>query len=118
MYTAVGVALMAVIASVIVSVRRGNASGGIVNGIHQRRLAVITAAATLVLLVATYAFGSAEPLAFGGETFTDSLWLRAADMFIVTVAVLLFVIVIVSLCLSPVVKLMDKRAKRKTDDGE
>lgn len=116
MYAAVSVALMAVVASVALALRRAKGKSGVVNGIHERRLAVATAAATVVLLAVTFALGSAEPLSAGGATFTDRLWLKAADMFLLTVAVLIAVLIIAALCLPAAVKLAGKRRKRKAGD--
>ena len=113
MYAAVGIALIAVIASVSLALRRAGGKSGIVNGIHERRLAAVTAAVTLVLLIASFTFGSTEPLSSAGTTFRSELWLKAADMFLFTVGVLLGVIIIASLCLPPVVRLIDRKARRK-----
>ena len=67
------------------------------NGVrtHQRRqstrIGYIVAAATALLLLLTYMLASTSPLRSNGQTFTDPLWLRLADMFIYSSITLIIV---------------------------
>jgi hypothetical protein len=49
------------------------------------------AAGTLLIGVLSFLLGSSETIVVNGRTYDDGLWLRAADMFIVTASVLLVV---------------------------
>lgn len=55
----------------------------IVNNIHLMRLRLCTAAATALLLIATFALGGGEVYA-NGTPYSDSFWLRCADMLVNT----------------------------------
>lgn len=64
---------------------------------HERWVTWGAVALPVLLLGLTFLLGSAEPLRVNGQLFTDTLWLRASDMFIYTsvlLIVLCFVIVI------------------------
>ena len=75
------------------------------NGVrtHQRRqstrIGYATAGAVAVLLLLTYLTASTSPLRSNGQTFSDTLWLRLADMFIysgITLIVVCSVIVVIA----------------------
>lgn len=57
------------------------------------RITVATVVLFVVTLALSFAFGSTDPLPVNGHMFSSSLWLRLADMFIVTSAVLITVAV-------------------------
>lgn len=54
----------------------------VVNGIPAARLARIVAAVVALTLAATFMLGSTRPVAVNGEAYTDTFWLRTADMFV------------------------------------
>lgn len=55
------------------------------------RIMLGVALGTIVLLLLSFALGSTAPIMANGTTYTDSLWLRVADMFIYSGAVLIVV---------------------------
>lgn len=59
--------------------------------ITSMRIALGVALGTIVLLVLCFALGSTAPIMANGTTYTDSLWLRMADMFIYAGAILIIV---------------------------
>ena len=71
------------------AMRRGE--DGVENGVPVRRIALLTSVGTAVLLLLTFALGSSQSVMTSGKAFTNAIWLRAADMFIFTSAVLMLV---------------------------
>ena len=59
--------------------------------ITSARIMLGVAIGTIVLLLLSFALGSTAPIMANGTTYTDSLWLRVADMFIYSGAVLIVV---------------------------
>lgn len=55
------------------------------------RIMLGVALGTIVLLLLSFALGSTAPIMANGTTYTDGLWLRVADMFIYSGAVLIVV---------------------------
>lgn len=55
------------------------------------RIMLGVALGTIVLLLLSFALGSTAPIMANGTTYTDGLWLRVADMFICSGAVLIVV---------------------------
>ncbi len=55
------------------------------------RIMLGVALGTIVLLLLSFALGSTAPIMANGTTYTESLWLRVADMFIYSGAVLIVV---------------------------
>lgn len=75
-------ALAAVAWAVVSGVRKNRGGSRVVNGIHAARLSRLVAAFTVLALVIGFAFGSTQPLSVNGAAYTDSFWLRTADMFV------------------------------------
>lgn len=76
-------AALAAVAWAAVSGARKNRGGArVVNGIHAARLSRLVAAFTLLALVVGFASGSTKPVSVNGAAYTDSFWLRTADMFV------------------------------------
>ena len=90
-----GIAVAVVVA--VVSMVRGaicrSGSRYETNGVPSGRIAWFVAGLLVATLVATFAFGSAQPLVVNGKVFDDAGWLKLTDMFIGTSAVLGFVAV-------------------------
>ena len=63
---------------------RGSRSEAVVNGVPVRRIFRITWIGLLALLVLTFALGSSAPMLINGENYADWLWLKLADMFVIT----------------------------------
>lgn len=85
--------IVVLIVSVVRSFRRRSSSEVVVNGVPAARISYLTLALFLVSMSLTFIFGSAEPVKVNGVTYSDTFWLRAADMFIVTSGILIFVAV-------------------------
>ena len=85
-------ALVAVVWATTTALRKR--SGGVPrqeNHVPLRRIVAGVAAGTLLIGVLSFLLGSSETIVVNGRTYDDGLWLRAADMFIVTAGVLLVV---------------------------
>ncbi|MDE5947260.1 MAG: hypothetical protein K2G86_00480 [Prevotella sp.] len=92
-YILFGATLVATAVSVGSTVKTRSYSSMTSTGVPSVRIAVATVVLLVVTLALSFAFGSTEPLPVNGHTFSSSLWLRIADMFIVTSAVLIAVAV-------------------------
>ena len=77
-----GLALLVSIVAVVRGVRRAGRREGMTNGIPARKIACITYGATLLILVLTFMFGSAQSMNVNGQMFSDAFWLRMSDMFV------------------------------------
>lgn len=64
------------------SLKLAGRGGRIVNNIPAKKIAYSTVAAIVAMLVLTFAFGSSDMLIINGQEYTDTLWLKAADMFV------------------------------------
>jgi len=84
MYIAIVVAVIVTIVSMARTVRLRTKDEEVVNGVPRTRMAWIVIVAFLLCLVLTFLLGSSEPVKTNGELFTDTFWLKAADMFIYT----------------------------------
>ena len=85
-FLAVSVAVCAVVRGY-----RRRSRESVVNGIPVARIAWGTLALLVVLLVLTFLIGSSSPVTVNGKTFADVFWLKATDMFIYTILLLLVV---------------------------
>ena len=89
MYIAMAVAIIVTIVSMVRTVRLRTKDEEVVNGVPRTRMAWIVIVAFLLCLVLTFLLGSSEPVKTNGELFTDTFWLKAADMFIYTSLILI-----------------------------
>jgi hypothetical protein len=89
MYIAIVVAVIVTIVSMARTVRLRTKDEEVVNGVPRTRMAWIVIVAFLLCLVLTFLLGSSEPVKTNGELFTDTFWLKAADMFIHTSLILI-----------------------------
>ena len=89
MYIAIVVAVIVTIVSMARTVRLRTKDEEVVNGVPRTRMAWIVIVAFLLCLVLTFLLGSSEPVRTNGELFTDTFWLKAADMFIYTSLILI-----------------------------
>ena len=89
MYIAIVVAVIVTIVSMVRTVRLRTKDEEVVNGVPRTRMAWIVIVAFLLCLVLTFLLGSSEPVRTNGELFTDTFWLKAADMFIYTSLILI-----------------------------
>jgi len=63
---------------------RSSKSEAVVNGVPVRRIFRITWIGTLAVLVLSFLLGGSDPMLINGEDYTDWLWLKLSDMFVVT----------------------------------
>ena len=89
MYIAIAVAVIVTIVSMAHTVRLRTKDDEVVNLVPRTRMAWIVVAAFLLCLVLTFLLGSSEPVRTNGKLFTDTFWLKAADMFIYTSLILI-----------------------------
>ena len=89
MYIAVVVAVVVTIVSVMRTLRLRTKDDEVVNGVPRTRMAWIVIVAFLLCLVLTFLLGSSEPVRTNGNLFTDTFWLKVADMFIYTSLILI-----------------------------
>lgn len=85
--------LAATIGVLIFSVVRSGYMGGksfmVVNGIPVGKISAAIAVALVAVLALTFALGSDNVLSVNGKTYSECFWLKAADMFIYTSALML-----------------------------
>ncbi|MCH5311724.1 MAG: hypothetical protein J1E57_07210 [Prevotella sp.] len=91
MYLMMLAAVAVMVFSIVRSIRLGNKSLSVVNGVPAGRIVGGTVAFTVVLLVITFLAGSSAPLTVNGETYGETLWLKVADMFIFTSSLMFLV---------------------------
>ena len=89
MYIASTVAIVVTVVSVVRTVRLRTKDDEVVNGVPRTRMAWVVVIAFLLCLVLTFVLGSSEPIRTNAELFTDTFWLKAADMFIYTSLILI-----------------------------
>lgn len=61
------------------------------NGIKTKRMAMLVAASTFVVMVLSFVLGSSKPLLINATPFTDVFWLKTADMFVWSSVIMLVV---------------------------
>lgn len=83
-YVLLAVAVVVLAVAVVRSLRMRSESDNVVNDIPATRIAVGVVAGTAGLLVLTFLFGSSATLTINGQPYTDSFWLKVADMFVGT----------------------------------
>ncbi|WP_314312971.1 hypothetical protein [Hoylesella marshii] len=75
--------------TIVTTLRHRHRTASDDNGIPSIRLSYGIAGLTLLLLVVTFLAGSPNALQINGHTYTDTLWLKTADMFVVTGSMLI-----------------------------
>lgn len=77
------------VTALCVGMRRRENGGTIMNGIRSNRVASAVLAATSLILAVAFALGSSSPLIVNGQTYQSAFWLKAADMFVYSIAIML-----------------------------
>lgn len=90
------VAFASAIVSKLLSVRKNHAPA-IVNGIRAKRITYIATSATVVTLLLSFIAMPVGKLLINGELYEDELWMRVANMCVVSCMVL-FAASILSIC--------------------
>lgn len=84
-------ALAVVVWSAVLAHRNGGREAKVENGIPKARIARIVVIALAAALLLFFVTASTAAIQINGKAFTDTFWLRAADMFIRTSGLLLLV---------------------------
>ena len=87
---AVGVAVF----SAIHGIRTRSRQCGVENGVPTARINTITWIITALLLAGSFACATTEPIKVNGKLYSETIWLRLSDMFIVTSGVMILLAVI------------------------
>ena len=77
--------------SVATFVRKRGKEDASTNNIPAKAITYTTAIATAALLIVSFVIGSSEPINANGLQYGSWLWLKTADMFIITSAVLIVI---------------------------
>ena len=80
--------------SAVLTTRARIKGGRVKENARARRIGWLTAGGTALLLLVTFLIASSASLNINGKPFTDTFWLRLADMFIISTAVLIVVAVV------------------------
>lgn len=75
--------------SLVMAYRNRNKSAAVVNNVPAARIAYIISGSVVLLLVLTFLLGSSAPMTINGVQYAQTLWLKAADMFIYTALIML-----------------------------
>ena len=89
LYVLLAVAVVATAWSTFRGMRMQEPSERMQHGIPTRRIAWLTAAALLVVMLLAWLLGSTKAIYVNGKEYADAFWLRISDMFIYSVAALL-----------------------------
>lgn len=83
--------LVLTVVSVVSNIRKEGRAEAHNNNIPVRLIAYCIAGVTALSLLLTFLLGSTHPVPINGKQYTDTLWLRASDMFINTTLLLLVI---------------------------
>ncbi len=101
LYVLLAVAVVATAWSAFRGVRMQEPSERMQHGIPTRRIAWLTAAALLVVMLLAWLVGSTKAIDVNGKEYADAFWLRTSDMFIYS-AIVLLVAAVVSVAVSQI----------------
>ncbi|MBR4924899.1 MAG: hypothetical protein IKZ61_04020 [Prevotella sp.] len=87
--------------SLVMAYRNRNKSAAVVNNVPAARIAYIISGGVVALLILTFLFGSSAQMVINGEQYTQTLWLKTADMFIFT-AIAMLVLAIAAVAYSSI----------------
>lgn len=85
------VAIAVAVLAVVRAVKKSGRSESMVNNISVKKITVAVLILLAVLLLGTFLLGSSQSLLINGKDFTDTLWLKVADMFVNTSLILIVV---------------------------
>mgnify|MGYP007069866481 CR=1 FL=1 len=84
MYLAITAAVLVTAYSVWHGMRFRRKGDDVVNGVPAGKIGWFVVIGFVLCMVVTFALGSTKPILTNGQLFTDTFWLRVADMFIFT----------------------------------
>jgi len=85
------------ILAVVRGIKMRDKSKDVSNGVPAVRIVFGVVGLLVASLVATFAFGSGEPMIISGERFAETFWLKVTDMFINT-SIVLMIVAICAVC--------------------
>jgi len=85
------------ILAVVRGIKMRDKSKDVSNGVPAARIVLGVVGLLVASLVATFAFGSGEPMIISGERFAETFWLKVTDMFINT-SIVLMIVAICTVC--------------------
>ena len=89
MWILFGLAVFAMVLSLIHSARTISGKQRVVNGIPTYKITIAVFGTTFLCLVLSFLFGSSDSMVINGTTYADKFWLKASDMFVTSSLVLL-----------------------------
>ena len=92
-------AIGTVVWSAVLTTRARIKGGRVKENARARRIGWLTAGGTALLLLVTFLIASSASLNINGKPYSEAFWLRLADMFIFSTAVL-FIVALVALVFS------------------
>jgi len=75
--------------AVVTGIRERDKDGDVVNGVPVARIFYCVAAFTVLVMLVSFVFGAPSSVVVNGKVFADAIWLRAANMFVVTSLVMI-----------------------------
>lgn len=84
MYIALGAALGTTLWAIIRTIRIIGKTSGRVHGVPVRRIKILTWATIIAVVIISLTCMSTEPLHINTATYSDTFWLRMANMFVFT----------------------------------
>lgn len=94
MYVLVAGTLGVMAFSIIKTLKTVKIENAKVNGIPAQKIAYSVFFGMLIVLLLTFVFGSTKAMLINGVMFSDKFWLRATDMLVNTIVILLLVSVV------------------------
>lgn len=89
MYLSLAAALVVTAWAVWRSVRIVGKTSGRTHGIAVRRINATVAVSVIIILALSFALAPTAPIHLAAATYADTLWLRAANMFVATASIAL-----------------------------
>ncbi len=82
---AVGIlAVVTAVWAIVIMVKRRKHQDKVVNRVPVALISSIVVAFTVAILVIAFLIGSSQSMEVNGKTYDDAVWLRAADMFVIS----------------------------------
>ena len=108
MIAMLGIAVVLTIGSIIIGIRKGNGKKRC-NNIPLTKIGWGVTALLAVTLLLTFLTGNTDSIPVNGKAYSDSLWLRASTMFVLTSAVMMIVAVAIAI-VSMIRKMMNSNS--------
>lgn len=83
------IALAVSVLAVMIGLKERDRGDAVVNGIHVARNCYLVAAFTLMVMLLAFMSGSSSGIIVNGKVFTNVMWLKVADMFVISSLVMI-----------------------------